>query len=107
MSKALRTKRAIQEIILRTLNVQFESNPEVCVLAGHIYRGLANSMVPPDRAEIREALADLVERKLVTSKASPIDGEDERCFGVTADGRDFVDHGFPWHEIDRFSGRSQ
>jgi len=97
-------KQGLMKDILRFLDIMWKANPSVALPAGELYRGLANSEVPPTDTEARAAVADLIERKLIESEPAAVPSEvPQRCYKITAKGRDFVEHRFPWFAIDAFS----
>lgn len=103
MSAAAARRRVIQETVLRILRIRFAEIPGVPVLWENLLYGFSTAIVPYNEAEIREAVADLVERGFVRPESVEGAGDlPEVGYHITADGRDFVDARFPWDEIHRF-----
>jgi len=103
MSAADARRRVIQETVLRILRVRFAEIPCVPALWSNLLYGFSTAIVPFSEAEIREAVADLVERGFVRGETLEGTGElPDVGYHITADGRDFVDARFPWGEVHKF-----
>lgn len=96
------------EDILLTLQAIWTANPGIGLQAGQLYEGLAaGSEVPPSDEEARAAVADLVERELAESVPSKMPSEvPQKCYRITAKGRDFASHKFPWNYLDAFAPKN-
>ncbi len=103
IDKTTYRRRLLMETILQSVQAVWEANPGVCLLIGHIYRGLANSSVPPSEDEGRAAVAELTERGLIDVQDSPVGDMPGKCYRISQRGRDFVSHGYPWDLVDEFS----
>ena len=104
MSAARFRHRAIQESILRMLDIRFAAVPGLPYLWRHLAYAFATSIVPYTEDEVRVAVADLVERGLARVEDTPGTGElPEKGYTITARGRDFYAANCPWGKLDEFS----
>jgi hypothetical protein len=103
VNRELADKRSIRQTILNWLNISWETNPGNGTLVRVIMHGLLAGSIGLGEPAIREALADLIERGLIARKESVIPGDPTEYVILTARGRDFVNHDYPWDQVDSFS----
>jgi len=90
---------AILQLLYRT----WEACDYVAVEWDQICESVRTGVVPPDFATIRRALSDLVKEALVVKQQHSSE-RDKAVYRITPDGVDFADAGFPWEEIDPYTG---
>lgn len=98
--------RSIRQAILSLLEAVFMGSPIIAVRAREIYNGFLTGAVQFDRSEVDGEIADLVAQEMIEAKLirPSMEAMPETAYKITAAGRDFVRAGFPWAEIDKFSG---
>lgn len=100
--------RIIRECILRLLHNTFRANPDVGVLATHIFQGFGTGLVQYTQAEIEAELADLADDKLITVENAPgLSAVPQKLFRSTSRGRDFARANFPWGRVDEYTGEQK
>jgi hypothetical protein len=94
--------RGIRERILRLLAAQYAGNPAAGVPHGQIVEGFSTGRVSYGSHEIQCELLDLHDSDLV--RILPGDGDPEKTYQITKNGRDFCRAKFPWGRIDEYTG---
>lgn len=102
-------ERLIRQSILTIVNIVWHGNSDVAILDEHIFQGLSTGQSPYMDEEIMAALADLVERRLITVENVPASGRRMPAKGYrsTPRSRDFERGNFPWELLDDFAARQR
>jgi len=106
ISEATNRSREIRKTILRLLYNAYQANPDIGLLADHVYSGFSTSVFQYERREIDCELVDMIEDGLLVVEDAPgeIGPMPKKCYRATSRGRDFHKAGCPWEKIDEFTG---
>jgi len=97
--------RIIRQRILTLLCNTFAANPDVGVLAEHVYALFADGRVPYGPHAINAELVDLLDDGLIEVYNAPTLGHlPSKAYKPTSKGRDFARAGCPWDRIDEYTG---
>lgn len=96
-------EKLIRQTILQIVNTVWHGNADIRVLAEHIFQGLATGQEPYTDEEITSALADLVERRMITvENVETAHRMPSKGYHATPRSRDFEKANFPWEFIEEF-----
>jgi hypothetical protein len=99
--------RSIRELILRLCYNTHRANPDISVLARHIYEGFSTGRIQYLREDIDPEISALVEAGMIAVVNVPNVGMPEKGYRITNRGGDFFRAGCPWAKIDEFTGEAR
>ena len=103
INHAAQHSRSIREAILRLVYNTFQANPDVRVLARHVYEMAMCQRIQILREEIDAELVYLVDIRMIDVANVPGMGPvPEKGYRLVPRGRDFYMAGCPWAKVDEF-----